>query len=192
MDTYLSICVGVALSAACGFRVFVPLLITSIAAHTGHVSLAPEFAWLGTNVALIGFAVATCAEIGAYYIPWVDNALDSIATPASVIAGILLTASLITSLDPFFKWSLAIIAGGGAAGMVQSATVVTRGASSAGTGGLANPVIATIELVMSVIVSILAIVVPIVAIALIIGMLVFAGRKIVRRFRQPVTVPPKI
>ena len=101
MDLLLSVLVGVGLSAACGFRVFVPLLITSIAALSGHVELAAGFAWIGTYPALIAFAVATCLEILCYYVPVVDNFMDTISTPAAVIAGIVVTASFVDGLSPF-------------------------------------------------------------------------------------------
>jgi hypothetical protein len=183
METLLSICVGIGLSAACGFRVFVPLLIVSIAAHSGHLTLDPGFTWMASYPAILAFGVATCLEIAAYYIPWVDNLMDSIATPAAIIAGTIITASFVTGMSPFLKWTLAVIAGGGAAGLVQGATVVTRGVSSAGTGGLANPVVATVELAGSVITSILAIVVPVLALLLLAVVLFFLGRKMLRRPR---------
>src|SRR6185503_12680871 len=119
METVLSICVGIGLSAACGFRIFVPLLALSIAALSGHVHLSSGFAWIGTTPALIALSVATALEIAAYYVPWLDHALDTIATPAAVIAGTMTTAALVTDVSPFLKWTLAIIAGGGAAGLVQ-------------------------------------------------------------------------
>src|SRR6266704_4188577 len=161
METLLSICVGIGLSAACGFRVFVPLVVMSVAALTGHLTLAHGFEWVGSYPALIAFAVATCVEIAGYYVPWVDNFLDTIATPAAIIAGTLMTASLVTDLSPFLKWTLAIIAGGGAAGMVQATTVLTRGASTAGTAGLGNPLVATAELAGSLLTSIFALLAPV-------------------------------
>jgi len=145
METLLSICVGIGLSAACGFRVFVPLLVMSIAALSGHLTLAHGFEWIGSYPALVAFAVATCLEIAGYYIPWVDHLLDTVATPAAIIAGTLVSASLVADVSPLLRWALAIIAGGGAAGMVQATTVLTRGASSAGTAGLGNPLVATAE-----------------------------------------------
>src|ERR1041385_7477388 len=160
MNILLSVCLGIGLSAACGFRVFVPLLVMSIASLSGHLALAHGFEWIGTYPALVTFAVATCVEIAAYYIPWVDNFLDTIATPAAIVAGTLVTASLVTDVSPLLKWTLAIIAGGGAAAAVQGTTVVARGASSAGTGGLANPLLATVELAGSVVTSVLAILAP--------------------------------
>lgn len=177
METLLSLLIGVGLSAACGFRVFIPLLVLSIAAKSGHVTLAASFQWLGSDTALVAFALATILEITAYYVPWLDNLLDSVATPAAIVAGTIVTASMVSDMSPFLRWTLAVIAGGGAAGIVQASTVVARGASSVGTGGLANPLFATIELGGSVFTSVLSVLAPIVAI-LVVGLLVFfLGKK---------------
>src|SRR6476661_1991555 len=158
MEQVLSICVGIGLSAACGFRVFLPLLVMSIASLSGHLALAHGFAWIGTYPALVSFAVATCLEVGGYYIPWLDHLLDTLATPAAIVAGTIVTASAVTDMSPFLKWTLAVIAGGGAAGIVQSGTVLTRAASSVTTAGLANPAVATLELGGATITSVLALV----------------------------------
>jgi len=160
METVLGLAVGIGLSAACGFRVFVPLLGMSLAVHSGYVTLSPGFEWLGTQEALIVFGTATVVEIAAYYIPWVDNTLDALMTPLSVVAGTLLTASLLGDLSPLFKWSLAVIAGGGVSAIVQGGTVALRAGSTGATGGLANIVISTSELVGSILVTILAILLP--------------------------------
>jgi hypothetical protein len=183
VETALSLCLGVGLSAACGFRVFVPLLIMSIASLTGHLTLAPGFAWIATYPALVAFSVATVTEIAAYFFPWVDHALDTIATPAAIVAGTLVTASVVTNMDPFLKWTLALVAGGGISGLVQGATVVTRGLSTATTGGIGNPVVATLELAGSVVTSILALLAPIAALALI-TVLLAAGSRLLRRNRD--------
>jgi hypothetical protein len=185
METGLSICVGIGLSAACGFRVFVPLLVMSIASLSGHMTLAHGFAWIGTYPALVSLSVATCIEIAGYYVPWLDHLLDTLATPASIVAGTIVTASAVGDMSPFLKWTLAVIAGGGAAGLVQGATVMTRAASTATTGGLANPVVSTLELVGATFISILAIIAPIVAVLLLITIMVFVGRKLMKRFRNP-------
>src|SRR5207247_4235824 len=110
-----------------------------------------------------------------YYIPWVDNLLDTVASPAAVIAGTLVTASLVAGMSPFLKWTLAVIAGGGIAGLVQGTTVLTRGASSAGTGGLANPILATAELGGALITSFLSLVVPVLVALAIVVLLFLAG-----------------
>jgi hypothetical protein len=184
METLLSVCVGVGLSAACGFRVFVPLLVMSIASVSGHLTLAHGFEWIGTYPAMLAFSVATVLEVAGYYIPWLDHLLDTIATPAAIVAGTVVTASAVTDMSPFLKWTLAVIAGGGAAGLVQSATVVTRGASAVTTGGLANPLVSTLELAGAAVTSVLAIVVPVLAVALIATALIVFGRKLFRRVRS--------
>ncbi len=195
METVLSICVGIGLSAACGFRVFVPLLVMSIASLSGHLTLAHGFQWIGTYPALISLSVATSLEIAGYYIPWLDHLLDTLATPASIVAGTIVTASAVGDMSPFLKWTLAVIAGGGAAGLVQGATVMTRAVSTATTGGLANPVVSTFELGGAVLTSVLAVVAPILAVVLLVTVVAVFGRKVLRRFRDksfPTTVEPGV
>jgi hypothetical protein len=181
METIVSLLIGVGLSAACGFRVFVPLLVLSLAAHSGHLTLASGFEWMGSDAALIAFAGATVLEVAAYYVPWVDNLLDSVAGPAAVIAGMLVTASLVTEMSPFLKWTLAVIAGGGVAGLVKGTTTVTRGTSTLTTGGLANPLLATAELGGSLVTSLVAILVPALVLLLIVALLAWVGRCWYRR-----------
>ena len=171
-ELILSVIVGVGLSAACGFRVFIPPLVMCIAAKADHVSFGADFVWMETNIALVAFSIAAILEIGAYYIPWLDNALDTIAAPAAVVAGTMTTAAMLGDISPWMKWSLAAIAGGGAAGAVQVTTTVARGASSVLTGGLGNWVVSTGEGIGAVITAILAIVVPILVF---IGFLIFVG-----------------
>lgn len=169
MDTILSIALGIGLSAACGFRVFIPLLIISAASYTGHIGLTPGFEWIGTLAALIAFGTATVLEILAYYIPWLDQLLDTIATPAAVVAGVIASASVFTEISPLFRWTLALIGGGGIAGLVQGATAFTRLKSTALTGGLGNPVVSTAELLGSIITSILALLAPVLCVIVILG-----------------------
>ena len=184
-DTAVSVCLGIGLSAACGFRIFVPLLALSLASLSGHLTLASGFSWLGTYPALVVFAVATAVEIAGYYLPWVDHALDTIATPTAVLAGTLIMASVVTGMSPLMKWTLALIAGGGIAGLVQGATVLTRGASSATTLGLGNPMVATAELGGSILTSSLAIIAPVVAVAAILVAIAVLGKRLVRNARKP-------
>ena len=142
----LSIVAAIGLAAACGFRVFVPLLMVSLASKSELLSLSDGFAWIGSTPAVICFGAATLLEVAGYYVPVVDNFLDAVATPAAVIAGVLVSAAVIADVDPWLKWTLAVIAGGGAAAAVQLPTVLTRGASTATTAGVGNPVVSTTEL----------------------------------------------
>jgi hypothetical protein len=193
METVVGILVGIALSAACGFRVFVPLLALGIAGRLGHVPLAGDFHWIATTPALIALGTATVVEIVAYYVPWLDHALDTIATPSAVLAGVLVTAAVVGNLPPVVRWGLAIIAGGGAAGTVQGATVLARLKSGTLTAGLANPVVATAELAGSVVTSVLAVVVPLLAVVLIVLLLVWMYRTTRRIFfgRGTLSTPPE-
>lgn len=156
METLLGLIIGTGLSAACGFRVFVPLLGTSIAAMSGHLHLAQGFEWVGSWPALVAFSVATLLEVAAYFIPWFDHVMDSIAAPAAVVAGTVLTASLVGDVSPFLRWSLAIIAGGAVAGTTQLGTMALRTVSSTFTGGIGNPVVSAGELAGSTVMTLLA------------------------------------
>ncbi|HDQ99578.1 MAG TPA: DUF4126 domain-containing protein [candidate division WOR-3 bacterium] len=163
MEYLLYALLGIGLAAACGFRVFVPLLVMSIAALTGHLELSADFAWLGSWPALIVFAVATAVEIGAYYVPWLDQALDFFSTPAAIVAGIVVTASVVVGMDPVLRWPLAIIAGGGVAGAIQFTTSGLRRTSEYVTAGFSQPVVASVENAGAVGMSVLSLVLPAIA-----------------------------
>ena len=183
MELLLSLFIGIGLSATCGLRVFLPLLGMSIAAQAGHLELAEGFAWIGSWPALMVFAVATFCEIVAYYVPWLDNLLDSVASLAAIAAGTIVTASVVSDVSPMLRWSLGIIAGGGTAAIFQAGTVVTRMASTAATGGIGNPIVSTAELGGSILGTILALLLPILAVIIVILIAFFLIRKIVR-FRR--------
>jgi hypothetical protein len=178
MEPILSICLGIGLSAACGFRVFVPFLVMSIAHLSGHLQLAQGMEWIGTPGACLMFSVATAVEIAGYYVPWVDHLLDVLATPSSVVAGTLATAATLKGGSPMLHWTIAAIVGGGTAGVVQATTVVTRGASSLLTGGFANPLFATVELSVAAITAIFALVVPVLVAGIVVFILAFGVRTI--------------
>ncbi|MBN2241566.1 MAG: DUF4126 domain-containing protein [Acidobacteria bacterium] len=187
METLFSVVVGLGLSAACGFRIFLPLLVMSVASVAGHLTLSSGFEWIGTYPALLAFAVATVLEIAGYYIPWVDNFLDVAGAPAAVIAGTVAMASSVTDASPFLRWSLAIIAGGGIAATFHATTGMVRAASSIKTAGLGNFILATAEAVGASAFSILAVVLPLVGLAIIAIFLCiafFPGRALLRRLRS--------
>jgi hypothetical protein len=184
MDPLFGIPVGLALSAAAGLRVFVPLLLTGVAARLGYFTLAPGMAWIGSDVALVAFATAMVLEVGAYYVPWLDNLLDSIATPAAVTAGIIITAAATPDLSPFLRWALAIVAGGGAAGLVQTGTALLRLKSSTFTAGAGNPLIATGELAGSVVLSLVGLLVPLLAIVVVAVLLLLVASRLARLVRH--------
>ena len=187
METILGLCIGVGLSAACGFRVFVPLLVMSIATLMGWYEPAKGFEWLAIPAVCAALGFATICEIAAYYVPWVDNLLDTIATPAAVVAGTLSTMAVSSGeMSQFATWAAALIVGGGTAGVVQMSTVAARGVSTATTGGLGNFVVATGELIGSIVLSILAFVMPVVITVLVIILVVVVVRWIHKKRKNQI------
>jgi hypothetical protein len=177
METLFGIAVGIGLSAACGFRIFVPLLVMNIASLSGQLHLASGFEWIGSSYATVAFATAAIVETLGYFVPWLDHVLDIVATPAAIVAGIVATASIATDLSPFLKWTLSLIAGGGVAGLVQGSTVALRAKSSITTAGVGNPLVAALELAGSFVTAILAILAPILCLALIAFIIIIVIRK---------------
>lgn len=177
MDSLLSIALGIGLAAAAGFRIFVPLLVAGLAARAGLLPLSDGFQWLASTPALLTLGTAAVFEILAYYIPGVDHALDLVAGPAAIGAGVVASASVMVDIPQVVMWPLAIIAGGGVAGLTKGTTAVLRVKSGVMTAGLANPVVATVETVGATVISILAIVVPLACLLAIVALLYWATRK---------------
>ncbi|MET0278079.1 MAG: DUF4126 domain-containing protein [Pseudorhodoplanes sp.] len=188
-DLILSVVLGVVLAASTGFRVFLPMLIAGGAAYSGHLPLGENFAWLGTPAALLMLGVAALIEIVAYYIPGLDNLLDAVAAPAAVVAGTILSAAVMTDLPPALKWTAAIVAGGGAAGLTQSLTTILRAKSTVFTAGIGNPVIATAELGSAAALPLVALSAPLIALALMLA-LVWLAIRMFRRMRQAIPTKP--
>lgn len=181
MDTsfasLLSVALGIGLAAATGFRVFLPLFIAGLAARAGWIPLTDAFSWLASTPALLTLATAAVFETLAYYIPGVDHALDLLASPAAVAAGVIVSASVMTDVPPAILWPIAIIAGGGIAGLTKGSTALIRAKAGLATGGLANPVVSTVETIGASALAILAIAVPIVCIVAVLALLIWATRK---------------
>lgn len=184
MEILLGLLIGIGLAAACGFRVFVPLLGTSIAALSGHLHLAAGFEWLATWPALVALSVATLLELAAYSIPWFDHLMDSIAAPAAVVAGTILTASMVGDVSPFMRWSLGLIAGGAVAGTTQLGTMALRGLSTAFTGGIGNSVVSIGELLGSVLMTLLALFLSVLGFVLALVACMFAVKLLLKK-RNP-------
>lgn len=180
-ESLLGIGVGLALAAAAGFRVFVPLLALSLAARGGWIELSPSFAWLATTSASVALATAMVLEIAAYYVPFFDNMLDTLAAPVAVLAGIVASASVLTDLPPWLQYGIAIIGAGGTAGAVHASTSLLRLKSSAATAGLGNPILATLELAGSVLIAALALLAPLLALAAVALIIWVVARRVTAR-----------
>lgn len=171
-ETIISIFLGIGLAASAGFRVFVPLFALSLASYFGVWDLNENWQWIGSFAALLTLGVASIVEIFAYFIPWVDNLLDGLAIPLAAIAGTAVMVSTVAGLDPVITWSLAIIAGGGTATAIKGASATSRLASTATTGGVANPVVSTIETGTATVVSVASIFAPVIAAIMVIAILI--------------------
>ncbi len=182
-----AVALGIGLSASTGFRVFLPLLIAGIAARLGFLPLTDSFSWLSGNTALISLGAATLVEIGAYYIPFVDNLLDTVSTPLAVGAGTLLTASVLPVDSELMKWVSGLIIGGGAAAAVQGGTAALRLGSTGTTGGAGNFLVATGENIAAVVTPIVTIIIPIVIALLIMGTFFVIFRLLFRRKKKTAT-----
>ncbi len=167
-ETIFSIIIGIGLAASVGFRIFVPLFALSLASFYGIIPLNESWEWVGSSTAIIILGMATLVEILAYFIPWFDNLLDTIAVPLAAVAGTAVMVATVSDLDPTITWALAIIAGGGTATAIKGSTSTTRLASTASTAGIANPIISTVETGSSIIMSVLAIFIPVLAIILVV------------------------
>jgi hypothetical protein len=180
-----AVTIGLGLAASCGFRVFVPMLVAGIAAKLGLFPAAEGFQWLASWTAVICFGTATVVEILAYYIPFVDNLLDTITTPLAIGGGTLLLTSVLPVDNDFLKWAAGFIFGGGAAATIKGGTVLTRLASTKLTAGAANAVVTTGEHAASFGTSVLSLVIPLIIAALLIVLIAYFilkfGRKIFKR-----------
>ena len=185
MEVVSSVGLGVGLAAACGFRVFLPVLIMGLAARGGLLELTDGFEWMAGTPALSTVAVAMACEIGAYYVPWLDNLLDTVAMPAAVAAGTLVSAANVETATPLLTWSVAAVTGGGAAAVVQAGTTLLRGASTLVTGGFGNPAVSSAENGAAIGLSLLALTVPVLALAAVLVLVFVVVARIRRRAFKP-------
>lgn len=172
-EILVAVAIGIGLSASCGFRVFLPMLVAAIAAKAGIYPLTEGFQWMAGWPAIITFGTATFVEIIAYYIPFIDNLLDTITTPLAIGAGSLLLTSVIPIDNDLLKWVTGILAGGGAAATVQGGTVLARLASTKLTAGTGNAVVATGEHAAALGTSILSLIIPVAVAAVFILLVIF-------------------
>ena len=180
LSVFSALLAGITLSAASGLRVFLPMLALGLSARMGWLEVGEQFAWLASDPVLMVVGVAALLEAGAYYIPLVDNLLDLVATPAAMAGGTVIVSALLPEMNEFAQWSTALTLGGGSAGLVQGSTVLLRGASTAGSGGLGNSLVTTGETGGSLLLIVMALVVPILAGILVIAALVWLLSKLLR------------
>lgn len=183
-EILIAICLGIGLSASCGFRVFVPLLVTSLASYFNWIKVGENFEWMSSLPAIISFGTASVVEIGAYYIPVIDHILDVITTPLSLVAGALLATNFLPLHDPLIKWTAGIIVGGGGAGAIQLGSVFTRLLSGKTTLTAANPLVATGENTAAIGSSVLTIIIPLITAVILLLFIVWILRKLYKNRKR--------
>ncbi len=183
MELLTNIALGIALSACCGFRVFIPLLAGALAGHFHFFTLPADMHWLASWPAIICLGTAAIAEIAAYYIPFIDNLLDTIATPLSVAAGTVLATSFLplADLDPLLRWGAGLLAGGSSAGVIHIGAGLLRLFSSKATVGTGNAIVSTTENAAAISGSVLSFVIPVVVAVVLLVLIIWIIAKLTRR-----------
>lgn len=178
-----SVALGIALSACCGFRVFVPLLAAALAGHFHWYQFASDMQWLGSMPAMVCFGTAALVEIAAYYFPFLDNILDAIAAPLAVMAGAVLAFAILPEGggNQLLRWVAAIIAGGATAGTIHAGTGLLRLFSTKATLGVGNPVVASGENLLAVLGSLLSFIIPVIIAAILLLLAIWIGYKGLKR-----------
>jgi|TARA_B100001094_G_C18073037_1_gene741124 hypothetical protein len=176
----ISICIGIGLSAATGFRVFLPPLVVGLLSRVGFIDLGESWIWLSDDASLLVLVSAALIESFAYFLPWLDNLLDVIMSPMAIVSGIVLSAAFLDGINPGFQWALSIIAGVSLSGGVQASTVFLRGLSTASTAGILNPMFSIAENSISLFLTLTALFFPLIAIVVLVLLLIVI-RKIIRK-----------
>jgi hypothetical protein len=180
-----SLAMGIGLAACAGLRAWLPLLLAGLLARAGVLELGPSFRFIASNQALILFGVATAVEMLADKIPAVDHTLDALSTVLRPAAGSLLAASVLWSVpDPLTALALGVAGGAPTALVPHAAKSALRAASTAFTGGLANPLLSLLEDLAAVLVFVFAIVLPVVVALVILLVAVLVVRRLSRRRPQ--------
>lgn len=147
------------LSASAGLNAYLPLLIVAILARLNIFKLQPPFDVM-TSWWVIGvLAVLLVIEIFVDKVPAVDTINDIINTIIRPAAGAILfaaSASIVTDISPVISIILGLLVAGG----VHAVKATARPVLTATTAGVANPMVSTVEDIISGITSLVAIFVP--------------------------------
>ncbi|MCX6647275.1 MAG: DUF4126 domain-containing protein [bacterium] len=183
IEIIFALLMGFSLAATCGLRAFLPLLIISLGAKAGFITLSSGFDWMASWPAIIVFGTATILEILGDKVPTVDHILDAGGTIVRPIAGAVAASSLIQGMNPLMTMVVGIIIGATIAGIVNAIKGTVRGLSTAVTGGIANPVVSIVEDGATALTGVLSLVVPYITAVGIIVALVYTGKVVVSKFR---------
>lgn len=183
---------GLGLASATGLRTFLPLLLLAVAARFElfGVRLNDQMDWLGSAPAIAALAVAAVTEVAADKIPVVDNLLNGLGFIVRPIAGAVAAGAVFWGVDPAAAAIAGLIVGAPAALAFNAAQGGVRAASTGMTGGLANPVISTVDDVLSAVLAVLALLAPVLVPLLLVALMVAAFR-LGRRLRDRSSAPSR-
>lgn len=183
MEALLNVLSALGLSSAAGLNAYLPLLIVGLLARfTDLVQLHPPWDALSSWWAIGILSVLLIIEVVADKVPAVDTANDVINTVIRPAAGAILFAANSGTLGEFHP-VLALLCGLVVAGGVHAVKATARPFITAGTGGMGNWLVSTVEDIISFVTALLAILVPILIAALVLGALAYLVRRLLRRTR---------
>ncbi len=182
MEAITNVLAAFGLSGSAGLNAYVPLLVVALTARFSNlVVLNKPWDTLESWWVIGVLAVLVVIEFFADKVPAVNHANDVIQTFVRPTAGAILFAastSTIANVDP----AVALILGLLTAGTVHvGKSALLRPAVTATTGGVANPVVSTIEDVVAFIVSVVAVLVPALIVVLLVLLLTVVVIWLLRR-----------
>lgn len=181
--SYLATAIGLGVSA--GVNAWATLLVFGLIARLQPAWFPGEAAaFFASTPVLIALGVAYLIEFVADKIPTVDHAWDVIQTFIRPVAGGVVAWASAGEGIPEHWLVIAAIAGGTTAFGSHMGKSTTRLASTAGTGGLGNPILSVAEDVFAVGQTLLAIFFPLVAL-LLVGAVLFVILTMLLRRRRP-------
>jgi hypothetical protein len=182
---------GLGLAAATGLRAFLPLLLLSIAARFQlfGIDLNDKAEWLGSDAALIALGLATAIELAADKVPFLDHALSAVGTVTRPLAAVLAASSVFAGVDPVIAAVAGVIIGAPTALAFHAAQSGTRVASTATTGGLANPVVSVVEDLLAFATTLLALAAPLL-VPLVLVLLLWLIWRLVKAVRRRLFAGP--
>jgi hypothetical protein len=173
---------AIGLGAATGLNPWIPLFGLGLATRLGVVELSSSFDRLGSTPVLGVLGVLMVLDLIGDKVPVVDHVLHLIGFVIAPVSGAIVVAAqdnLVSNTHP----GVAAVIGLTLGGVVHASRSTIRPAVTASTAGFGNPVISTVEDVVSTVLTVLAVLVPVIAFLVLVG-LVVAVVVSVRRWRR--------
>ncbi len=181
-----SVFAAVGLAGAAGLNAWLPLLISAVLDRLGVVDLAEPFAALSSDAGLATLAVLLAADLVGDKIPGVDHALHAAGAVIAPVSGALLFVGQ-TGDATDIPALVAALVGALTAGTLHGGRAALRPVSTAGTGGMGNPVVSLAEDVGSLGLTIAAFALPLLALLAVLALVAAVlgrGPRALRRWRR--------